>query len=331
MIKFDEQKQLDSVAGALAIRKEIEGIAADVAGRGYKNICYLGIGGTYASALQTQNHVQEYSGMEIIAQNAALYNTTGNRRIGKDTVIVLSSVTGTTQEVVAAVEKAKAQGAVVIGFVDTADTPLEKLSDYAIRYPQNEQLKFFMLADRLMQLAGDFPQYEQQYAEYDRYLPQALVETEKAADDFGRTFAEQHCNDAMHYFVVAGNQYGSTYSYAMCYWEEQHWLRSKSIHAAEFFHGTLEIVDKDTPVTLFMGEDAQRPLSERVKNFLPRVCGNYTIIDAADYPLTGISPAFRGDISHLVTHAVTQRIDAHMEQVNRHPMEIRRYYRQFPY
>ena len=162
-------------------------------------------------------------------------------------------------------------------------------------------------------------------------LPQALVETEKAADDFGRTFAERHCNDAMHYFVGAGNQYGSTYSYAMCYWEEQHWLRSKSIHAAEFFHGTLEIVDKDTPVTLFMGEDAQRPLSERVKNFLPRVCGNYTIIDAADYPLTGISPAFRGDISHLVTHAVTQRIDAHMEQINRHPMEIRRYYRQFPY
>lgn len=91
MIKFDEQKQLDSVAGALAIRKEIEGIAADVAGRGYKNICYLGIGGTYASALQTQNHVQEYSGMEIIAQNAALYNTTGQpphrQRHGDRTVL----------------------------------------------------------------------------------------------------------------------------------------------------------------------------------------------------------------------------------------------------
>ncbi len=331
MIKFDEQKQLDSVAGALAIRKEIEGIAADVAGRGYKNICYLGIGGTYASALQTQNHVQEYSGMEIIAQNAALYNTTGNRRIGKDTVIVLSSVTGTTQEVVAAVEKAKAQGAVVIGFVDTADTPLEKLSDYAIRYPQNEQLKFFMLADRLMQLAGDFPQYEQQYAEYDRYLPQALVETEKAADDFGRTFAERHCNDAMHYFVGAGNQYGSTYSYAMCYWEEQHWIRTKSIHSAEFFHGMLEIVDRDTPVTVFLGEDAQRPLSERVVKFLPRVCANYTVIDSRDYALPGIDDKYRGNLSHLVTHAVTQRIDAHMEALNCHPMEIRRYYRRLSY
>lgn len=47
--------------------------------------------------------------------------------------------------------------------------------------------------------------------------------------------------------------------------------------------------------------------------------------------LEGISPEFRGSISHLVTHAVSQRIDAHMEVINRHPVEIRRYYRQFDY
>ena len=51
MIKFDEQKQLDSTAGALAIRKEIERIAEDVTARGFSNLCNLGIGGTYASAL----------------------------------------------------------------------------------------------------------------------------------------------------------------------------------------------------------------------------------------------------------------------------------------
>ena len=97
-----------------------------MAGRGYKNICYLGIGGTYASALQTQNHVQEYSGMEIIAQNAALYNTTGNRRIGKDTVIVLSSVTGTTTPSCSAFSK---NSRVALGLggnvqVEYADDPL---------------------------------------------------------------------------------------------------------------------------------------------------------------------------------------------------------------
>jgi len=93
----------------------------------------------------------------------------------------------------------------------------------------------------------------------------------------------------------------------------------------------LEVVDRDTPVTVFVGEDAQRPLAERVVNFLPRICGNYTIIDTADYELKGISKEFRGMISHLVMHAVNNRIDIHMERVNCHPMEIRRYYRQFDY
>ena len=41
MIKFDEQKQLDSVAGALAIRKEIEGIAADVADGYFCALCFF--------------------------------------------------------------------------------------------------------------------------------------------------------------------------------------------------------------------------------------------------------------------------------------------------
>ena len=52
-----------------------------------------------------------------------------------------------------------------------------------------------------------------------------------------------------------------------------------------FFHGTLEIIDRDTPVTVFLGEDAERPLAERVANFLPRICGNFTLIDSRDYEL----------------------------------------------
>ncbi len=42
----------------------------------------------------------------------------------------------------------------------------------------------------------------------------------------------------------------------------------KSIHAAEFLHGTLEIVDETTPVTLFIGEDERRPLAERVAKII---------------------------------------------------------------
>ncbi len=331
MIKFNEKEQIESVAGALALRGRIETIVDSVCASGYDAIYYLGIGGTYASSLQAVTHIREMSALPAYAENAAEYITLGNRRIGKKSVVVISSVTGSTQEMVEAVRRVKKAGATVIGFVDEETAELAKTVDYEIAYPANEQLKFFLVADRFMKNSGEFLDYDRYYAEMEKYLPQALVDVERAADDFGKKFAEKHRNDAIHYFVGAGNQYGATYSYAMCYWEEQHWMRTKSIHAGEFFHGTLEIIDRDTPVTVFLGEDAERPLAERVARFLPRVCCNYTLIDTKDYPLKGISQKYRGSISHLVMHAITQRIDAHLEQINCHPMVIRRYYRQFDY
>ncbi len=331
MIKFDEKKQVESVRGALALRTKIEKVVDEICAKGYDAIYFLGIGGTYASCLQAVTHIKGMSTVPAYVENAAEYITTGNRRIGKKSVVVISSVTGSTQEMVEAVKGVRDAGATVIGFIDDEKAPLASMMNYEIAYPVNEQLKFFMVADGFMKNNNDFEDYDRYYKELEQYLPQVLVDVEKSADDFGKEFAEKHKDDSIHYFVGAGNQYGATYSYAMCYWEEQHWIRTKSIHAAEFFHGTLEIIDRDTPVTVFVGEDAERPLAERVAKFLPRVCANYTIIDTQSYPLKGISAEFRGNISHLVLHAITQRIDAHMEQVNCHPMEIRRYYRRLNY
>lgn len=331
MLKFDEQKQLDSVNGALALRGQINKIVDEICKAGYGNICFMGIGGTYASCLQVEVHMKEYSKLPFFVENAAEYLTTGNQKVGKDTIVILSSVTGSTKEMVEGVRKARKAGAKVLGFIDVETAELAKLVDYEIAYPGNEQLKFYMVADRFMHQAGEFPQYEDLYRELDTHLAQVLVDVGKEADAYAKEFAKRHMNDTIHYFVGAGNQYGAAYSYAMCYWEEQHWIRTKSIHSAEFFHGTLEIVDRDTAVTVFVGEDSQRQLSERVANFLPRICGRYNIIDTKEYELKGISPGYRGNISHLVMHAVTQRIDVHMERWNCHPMEIRRYYRQLEY
>lgn len=334
MLKFDEQQQIEDIQGALELRPQVEKIIDEVWEKGYDNIFYLGIGGTYASAMQAVTYVNGRSDLPVYVQHAAEYYTTGNRRLTKDSLVILSSVTGTTEEVVKAVNKIKKVGATLLGFVDTAGTSLAESCDHVITYPApgTEQIKFFMAADRLLKNNGDFPDYADYYGELEQSLAKGLVEAEKQADDFGREFAEKHRHDAMHYFIGAGNQWGAVYSYAMCYWEEQSWLRSKSIHAAEFLHGTLEIVDETTAVTLFLGEDEQRPLAERVKNLLPRICGNYTLIDSKDYPIEGISEKNRGRVlPHLLMHCVTQRIDAHVEKLNCHPLDIRRYYRQFDY
>ncbi|MEG3033782.1 MAG: SIS domain-containing protein [Enterococcus sp.] len=334
MLKFNEKKQIEEIKGALALRPQVEKIVDEVWGKGFDSIYYLGIGGTYASAMQAVTYINGKSNLPAYVQHAAEYYTTGNRRLTKDSLVILSSVTGTTQEVVKAVEEIKSVGATLIGFIDAKGSILAEKCDYVVTYPApgTEQIKFFMLADRLMKNNGEFDDYEEYYQELEEYLPAGLVEAEKKADDFGLKFAQAHRHDDMHYFIGAGNQWGAVYSYAMCYWEEQSWLPSKSIHAAEFLHGTLEIVEETTAVTLFIGEDEQRPLSERVANLLPRICANYTIIDSKDYPVAGISDKYRGRVlSFLLMHCVTQRIDAHVEQLNCHPLDIRRYYRQFDY
>ncbi|EUJ52931.1 SIS domain-containing protein [Listeria fleischmannii] len=331
MLKFDEGKVLKNMEGALRLRPQINEVIDDIFSRGFSNICWLGIGGTYASAMQAVVHMKERTELETFYENAAVFLTTGNKRVTKDTFVVISSVTGSTEEVVQAVKKCKEIGAKVLGFIDKEDTELASLVDYLISYPLNEQLKFFMVGDRFMYLAGEFAEYDEFYSEMDQHFAKGIVEVEKAADEFGKEFAKKHHEDAIHYFVGAGNQWGATYSYAMCYWEEQHWIKTKSIEAHEFFHGMFEIVERDTPVTIYITEDTQRALSERVARFIPQICGNYTIIDAKDYDVPGISEKFRGALSPFILHAVNNRIDVHVEQINRHPMEIRRYYRQLDY
>ncbi|MCX8581911.1 MULTISPECIES: SIS domain-containing protein [unclassified Gilliamella] len=332
MRKYDEKKELDSMNGALALRPQINEFIDKIHSRGYSNVCWLGIGGTYASSMQAVVHMKEKSAIETFIQHAAEYLVTGNKRITKDTLIIISSVTGSTQEVVEAINKIQQDvGATVLAFLDKADSPLGKMAHHVISYPMNEQLKFFMAADRLMYLAGEYPDYDEFYQQMDQHFAKNIVEVAKKADAFGQEVALKHHNDAMHYFVGAGNQWGATYSHAMCYWEEQHWLRSKSIESAEFFHGTLEVIDRDTAVTVYVGEDSQRPLSERVAKFLPQICGNYTIIDTKDYPLPGISEKYRGHLSPFVFRTINNRIDAYVEHLNRHPMTIRRYYRCLDY
>ena len=49
--------------------------------------------------------------------------------------------------------------------------------------------------------------------------------------------------------------WGPTYSYAMCIMEEMQWMRTKSVTAGDFFHGTLEVIERDDTVLLFFGED----------------------------------------------------------------------------
>ena len=117
----------------------------------------------------------------------------------------------------------------------------------------------------------------------------------------------------------------------MCILEEMQWIKTKSIHAAEFFHGTLELVEPGTSLILLYGEDETRPLMDRVKNFASKITDQINIFDTKTVELPFSDPMFRKIVSPLVVYAITERLSCHLEKERNHPLTTRRYYRQMEY
>ena len=108
-------------------------------------------------------------------------------------------------------------------------------------------------------------------------------------------------------------------------------MKTKSISASEFFHGTLEVIERDSNVMIFMGEDEARVQTDRVYAFVKTICNNITVFDTKEYHMEGIDDQFRGILSQVIMAAIYARINVQLEEARKHPMDIRRYYRRLKY
>jgi fructoselysine-6-phosphate deglycase len=131
--------------------------------------------------------------------------------------------------------------------------------------------------------------------------------------------------------TASGNAWPEAFYYAMCILEEMQWIRTRPVHASDFFHGTLELVDKDVSVILFKGEDDLRPLAERVEGFAPRYTEKFAMLDTAELRADGISQEVRKLLSPILLATMLERISAHLEVMRDHPLTTRRYYKRVAY
>lgn len=337
MLKFDSNLFLQLVGEeGMAKKGEIERIVDEISNKSFKNIFLIGSGGTVAMMYPYEYIFKSNSSLDVHAEIAAELIVMNNRHLTKDSVCIFASVTGTTKETIAAAEFCKEKGATTIGLVAIPDTPLANAVDYCISTGREKHSfdTFFvhlqLLTARFIHNHGEFPDYEQFTKEL-ALLPQGIVQAVEAFDPRAEQFAIKHKETGYHMLVGAGNLWGNTYSYAMCILEEMQWIKSKSIHAAEFFHGTLELVEEDTSVILFKGEDETRTLVDRVERFAEKITKELFIIDTKDYPLEGISEKFRKFFAVNVNWALTGQISVYLERERNHPLELRRYYRKMEY
>lgn len=331
MLKFNEEEFLDQISSAAGLREEIEAVVAALLEREVKNIYFIGSGGSYADMLPYEYLVRSRSTLPARSAIGPEFELVPDKAFGPGSLAVFASATGTTDDVNKVIGFAKQHGAYTLGFTGEADSPFAKALDHVfISSAHSYDVQLLLLLTKLMSERGEFDNYEA-FADQLSLLPSLLVDVAKQADPVAEAFAEKHKETDYHFLVGSGNVWGYTYLYSMCVLEECQWLHTTRVHAAEFFHGSLELVEKTTSVILFVGEDETRPLMERVENFAKKYSDDVAVFDTADYALPGIDTSFRALLSPLVTGTVAGRISHHLEKVRDHDLSLRRYYRVVEY
>ncbi len=333
MLNFDEGRFLRIQAGAVERAADLAGTVEKCLADGAQNLFFLGSGGAgilmqpAAQLLAAQSQFPAY--LALPAELIAL----GSRHLGPHSVVVIPSLSGTTPESIEVLGYAKRAGATVIALTGHEDTPLARDADYNVTNfaeddtsSESYYLQSLGIALAVQRARGEITDYDEVLAQL-RALPPLLVGVKQAAEAAAPDLAAAIAADPFHIITGAGSTWPQAFYYGMCILEEMQWIRTRPVHAADFFHGTLELVEQGVSVLLLKGEDAARPLAERVESFVPRYSSKLTVLDAASYPLPGISPRVRALISPAVLATVLERVSAHLEVLTGHPLTTRRYYR----
>lgn len=331
MLNFDEARVRQEHENGVRLIPEVEKAVDKICEDGYSSIFFIGIGGTFLYASQVGHIAKQLrSRLPLYIENAADFLYEGNVRLDERAVVVIASISGDTPEVVQAADRVHELGARVIGYVETSPSPLSERSDFLIHTFGGEYYFWYSVLLRFMKNAGEFPSYERLISELPA-MPENIVQVYKDADRKMQAYAEAYCDEPLTYLVASGNLEDWATCYGMCIMEEMQWMRTRPISAANFFHGTLEVIEREIPLILMKGEDVTRPEMDRVEQFVNTVSAKVSVFDTKDYVLKGISDEFRGLLSPIVMRSAFQRLSVHLEHCRRHPLAIRRYYRRLQY
>lgn len=320
----------------MAACAQAKAVADEIHEQGYENIFLLGIGGTYDELDMVRYFMKKYSEVEVHLVNAAELNVMGDNRLKKDSVVVTASASGDTKEIVKAVENITAQGIRVVAFT-REDTPLGKLATTVISAPvatgrcDFTYLLFQAFALRLLNLRGDFDRYDD-YMAQTKNLFQDLVDIRIKFEPKAEQIAKQFAEEPYTIFIASGALWGENVLFSMCVLEEMQWIRTRAVTSAEFFHGTLELVEPGVPVIITKGEDECRELDNRAEVFCKQYTDKLAVIDTAEYAVSGLDDEFRPLVSPMIAAATLhERLSKHYERITKHNLAYRRYYRQFAY
>lgn len=336
MLGFNYEEYQTSASDIIMARHTAEKAAEEIHHAGYSNLFFASVGGSLAPMMAINEFAKQLTGLSVYIEQAAELLISGNKKLNKDSVVITLSKSGDTHESVAIARWCRQQNIRVVAITRNADSPLAMQANWHIPMKHKngveyEYMLLYWLFFRLLALSGDFPAWSRFSGQLE-CLPENLLRAKKQFDSQADNIARQYHNSDYMMWVGGAEMWGEVYLFSMCILEEMQWKLTKSVSSAEFFHGTLELLEKHTPLFLIKGEGKCRILDERVEKFATTITDHLVVIDPRDYMLAGIDDDFRWLLAPcIVSTLLVDRLAAHFEHYTGHDLNLRRYYRQFVY
>jgi len=337
MLNFDEDRFRAIQGGAVALAQPLHACVTDLLARGARNLFFLGTGGAGVLMQPAAQLVQRRTEFPVHLVHAAEIVAMDSASLGSGSIVVIPSLSGTTPESIEVLEFSRRKGATVITLTGDAESPLALAADHNFtNFAEDDTssesfyLQSLVIALAVLDAKGAPGSFAAVAAELDR-LPDLLLEVKRTFESRAAELAEAFEDEPYHIITGAGSTWAEAWYYGTCILEEMQWIRTRPVHASDFFHGTLELVDSDVSVVILKGEDEARPLVDRVESFVEGISDKVTVIDTAEFALPGLSAEVRGLISPVLLATALERLSAHLEVLRDHPLTTRRYYRRVAY
>ena len=315
------------------VEKQVVKILDEIKGRHFDNIYFVACGGSSALMYPSQYFVDVRS-QRLSAEylNAAEFVHRNPASLTKSSVVILCSQEGATPETVAAAKFAREKGATTICLTMVDNSPLEKESEFWIKYGYYETADAIDTSYGCMyQLTAGIvdsqegSNYHEKMVSNLKNLTVVINEAKEQFTERAQEFGESCKEDRVVYSLASGSDYSQAYVFCNCYMMEMQWINAIPIHAGEFFHGPFEIIEKNSPVVMLMGQDETRPLEERALNFLKTYTDRIFLIDTADVDFSSIDPDFVGVCAPLVLNNICRMFSKAIAKSRNHSLDIRRY------
>ncbi|RWO93682.1 SIS domain-containing protein [Mesorhizobium sp.] len=337
MLNFNKDRFVRIQSGGVSIAGEAQLLMRKLLAEGIERLYFMGTGGVQLLTLPAIELAQRRSTFPVSAQYPAQVVLDPPAGLDGNAVVVIPSLSGTTKESVELMAFLKKRGVRTLSLTGHSDTPIAREADHNFTnfaeddtssesfYLQTLLIVLALLAER-----REYDGFDATVAEL-QLLPGLLADAKASFEDKAAELAAIIKDDAYHIFTGAGSVWPEANYYGMCILEEMQWIRTRPVHAADFFHGTLELVEPGVSVFVLKGEDATRPLADRVETFARRYTDRVRTLDAASVELPGISAEVRSLISPVLLATLLERLSAHLEVLRNHPLTTRRYYKRVEY